>query len=134
MKKLTRREAFATGAAAAAVGATATLGLPSVAEAEPLVALLAERNKWLALANVAGNKAKSADDVHERECYALSDKMYDIEARIAGTVAETVQGLLVQMKLHEDVNDGGAWIHSEELTRNVVKALERMEGAAIVGT
>ncbi len=33
MKNLTRREAVKTGAAIAAVGATATLGLPSVAEA-----------------------------------------------------------------------------------------------------
>ena len=33
MKNLTRREAVKTGAAIAAVGATATLALPSVAEA-----------------------------------------------------------------------------------------------------
>ncbi len=33
MKNLTRREAVKTGAAIAAVGATATLGLPAVAEA-----------------------------------------------------------------------------------------------------
>ena len=43
MKNLTRREAFATGAAAAAVGATATLGLHSVAEAATLDAKLLAR-------------------------------------------------------------------------------------------
>ena len=76
---------------------------------EPLVALWAERNRFLALANAAGEKAKSVDDVHEKYCYAMSSKMYDIEARIAGTVAETVQGLLVQTKLHQDVAEDGRW-------------------------
>ncbi len=101
---------------------------------EPLVALWAERNRFLALANAAGAKAKSANDVHEKYCYAMSSKMYAIEDRIANTVAETVQGLLVQMKLHEDVAEDCGWTHGAAWTRNVVKALERMEGAAIVGT
>ena len=101
---------------------------------EPLVALWAERNRFLALANAAGAKAKSANDVHEKYCHAMSSKMYAIEDRIANTVAETVQGLLVQMKLHEDVAEDCGWTHGAAWTRNVVKALERMEGAAIVGT
>ena len=90
---------------------------------EPLIALWAERNRFLALANTAGAKAKSVNDVHEKYCYAMSSKMYAIEDQIANTVAETVQGLLVQMKLHEDVAEDCGWTH------NVVKALERMAGA-----
>ena len=43
MKNLTRRQAVKTGAAIAAVGATATLGLPSVAEAATLDAELLAR-------------------------------------------------------------------------------------------
>ena len=102
---------------------------------EPLVDLWAERNKWLASANAAGAKAKSANDVHEKYCHAMSSKMYAIEDRIANTVAESLAGLLVQAKLHGDVlKDSGKWIHTPALTRNVVKALERMEGAAVVGT
>ncbi len=41
---------------------------------EPLVALWAERSRLLALANVAGAKAERCNDVHELECYALSDQ------------------------------------------------------------
>ncbi len=133
MKNLTRRQAVKTGAAIAAVGATATLGLPSVAEAEPLVAMLAERNKWLALANIAGNKAERCNDVHELECYALSDKAYDIEHQIADATAKTLTGVLVQIRVHNDAVGDSIWRHGDALMRNVVKALERMEGAAVVG-
>ncbi len=102
---------------------------------EPLVDLWAERNKWLASANAAGAKAKSANDVHEKYCHAMSSKVYAIEGRIANTIAESLDGLLVQAKLHGEVlKDSGKWIHTAALTRNFVKALERMGGAAIVGT
>ncbi len=102
---------------------------------EPLVDLWAERNKWLASANAAGAKAKSANDVHEKYCHAMSSKVYAIEDRIANTVAESLAGVVVQIKVHGDVlKDSGKWIHTPALTRNVVKALERMEGAAVVGT
>ncbi len=96
---------------------------------DPLVALWAERNRFLALANAAGKKATSTNDVHEKYCYAMSSKMYAIEDQIANTVAETVQGLLVQMKLHEDVAEDCGWTHGAAWTRNVVKALERMQAA-----
>ncbi len=96
---------------------------------EPLVALWAERNRLLKLANAAGKKAKSANDVHEKYCYAMSSKVYAIEDQIANTVAETVQGLLVQMKLHEDVAEDCGWTHGATWTRNVITALERMEAA-----
>ncbi len=99
-------------------------------EREPLVALWAERNRFLALAKAADEKAKSANDVHEKYCYAMSSKMYAIEDQIANTVAETVQGLLVQMKLHEDVTGDCGWTHGAAWTRNVVTALERMAGAS----
>ncbi len=99
---------------------------------EPLVALWAERNRFLALANAAGKKAKSANDVHEKYSYAMSSKMYAIEDQIANTVAESLAGLLVQARLHGDLlKDGCSWIHTPALTRNVVKALERMAGAAV---
>ncbi len=102
---------------------------------EPLVALLAERNRLLASANVAGNKAKRANDVHERECGTLTEQAYAIEDRIANTVAKSLAGVVVQIKVHGDVlKDSGAWDHTAALTRNVVTALERMEGAAVVGT
>ncbi len=98
--------------------------------ADPLVALWAERNRLLASANAAGAKALSANDVHEKYSYAMSSKMYAIEDQIANTVAETVQGLLVQMKLHEDVAEDCGWTHGAAWTRNVITALERMEGAS----
>ncbi len=98
---------------------------------EPLVALWAERNRFLALANAAGAKAKSANDVHEKYCHAMSSKMYAIQDRIANTVAESLAGLLVQARLHGDLlKDGSSWIHTPALTHNVITALERMEGAA----
>ncbi len=98
---------------------------------EPLVALWAERNRLLALANAAGEKVKSPDDVHELECEALDEKWSAIEGRIANTVAESLAGLLVQAKLHRAaLEDSGAWIHTPALTRNVITALERMEGAS----
>ncbi len=98
---------------------------------EPLVELWTERNRLLALANAAGEKVKSPDDVHELECEALDEKWSAIEDQIANTVAESLEGLLVQAKLHGDVlKDSGKWIHTPALTRNVVTALERMEGAS----
>ncbi len=100
-------------------------------EREPLVALWAERNRFLASANAAGAKAKSANDVHEKYCYAMSSKVYAIEDRIANTVAESLAGLLVQARLHGDILKGGcAWIHTPALTRNVITSLERMDGAS----
>ncbi len=95
------------------------------------VALWTERNRLLALADAAGKKAKTAYDVHERKCDTLDDKAYDIERRIANTVAESLAGLLVQAKLHGEVlKDSGKWIHTPALTRNVCTALERMEAAS----
>ncbi len=93
---------------------------------EPLVKLWIERNRVLALFNAADT---------EFEFDAAGDKLSAIEGRIANARAETLPGVLVQIKLHGDVlKDSGKWIHTAALTRNVVKALERMEGAAIVGT
>ncbi len=91
---------------------------------EPLVALWAERNKWLAACNVA-------DD----ECVArpLFDKLSAIEDQIIKAKANTLAGVLVQIKVYDDVIGHRAWIHGAELTRNVVKALERMGGVAVVG-
>ena len=101
---------------------------------EPLVALWAERNRFLASANAASAKAKSANDVHEKYCHAMSSKVYAIEGRIANTIAESLDGLLVQAKLHGEVlKDSGKWIHTPALTRNVCTALERMAGPAVVG-
>ncbi len=101
---------------------------------EPLVALWAERNRLLALANVAGEKAKYCDDPHELEMAALDEKWFAIDERIANTVAQSLAGVVVQIKLHGDVlKDSGAWIHTAAWTRNVITALERMEGAAVDG-
>ncbi len=97
---------------------------------EPLFSLWAERNRFLALANAADAKAKSANDVHEKYCYAMTSKMYAIEDQIANTAAETVQGLLVQIRLHYDVVGDGTWTRGDALMTNVITALERMEGAA----
>ena len=63
MKNLTRREAFATGAAAAAAGATATLGLHSVAEAKTrdaeLLARVAEFYPALEKHNIAAEASNT---------------------------------------------------------------------------
>ena len=60
----------------------------------PLVDLWAERNRLVALVNAAQT---------ELEFDAAGDKLSAIEDQIANTAAETVQGLLVQIRLHGDV-------------------------------
>ncbi len=63
MKNLTRREAVKTGAAIAAVGATATLGLPSVAEAgnqdAEFLARVAEFYRAFEKHNIASEASKA---------------------------------------------------------------------------
>ncbi len=88
---------------------------------EPWVGLWAERNKWLAACNVA-------DD----ECVArpLSDSLSAIEDQIANTEAKTLAGVLVQIRLRDDVLGHETWIHSAEISRNIITALERLESAS----
>jgi len=62
---------------------------------------------------------------------AAGDELSAIEGRIANTEASTLADVVVQIKVHEDVlKDSDAWAHTPALTRNVVTALERMEGAS----
>ncbi len=88
---------------------------------EPLVALWAERNRLVALGNALET---------DLEIDALGDKLSAIEHQIANTEAKTLAGVLVQIKVYDDVIGHRAWIHGAELMRNVVKALERMAGAS----
>ncbi len=93
---------------------------------DPLVDLWAEQNRLVALC---------CDADIDGELDALGDKLSAIEHQIANTEARTLAGVLVQAKLHGDVlKVSGKWIHTPALTRNVCTALERMGGAAIVGT
>ena len=87
----------------------------------PLVGMWDERNRLIALGN-------AADDEHESG--PLFDKAYAIEHRIAKAKARTLTGVLVQVKLHDDLLGHDRWVHSATLTRNVVTALERMAGAS----
>ncbi len=88
---------------------------------EPLVSLWAERNRFLALANALET---------DPEIDQAGDKLSAIEGRIANTEARTLAGVVVQIKVHGDVlKDSGAWNHTAAWTRNVITALERMEGA-----
>ncbi len=97
---------------------------------EPLVQLWAQRNHLLEKSEDADKKSQSPDAVHQFERYALDTKAFAIEVRIANTVADSLAGLLVQARLHGDLlKDGCSWIHTPALTRNVITALERMEGA-----
>ncbi len=70
MKNLTRREAVKTGAAIAAVGATATLALPSVAEAgnqdAELLARVAEFYPALEKHNIAAEASSIRRDGPQR--------------------------------------------------------------------
>ena len=92
-------------------------------ENEPLVALWAERNRLVALGRAA--------DIDDPEIDQAGDKLSAIEGRIANTEASTLADVVVQIKVHEDVlKDSDAWAHTPALTRNVVTALERMEGAS----
>ena len=98
---------------------------------DPLIDLWAERTRLLALSSAAAKKSKSDDDPIELERDAIDGKAFAIEARIADTVAESLAGLLVQARLHEDILKGGcAWVHTPALTRNVITALERMASAS----
>ena len=67
------------------------------------------------------------------ELDALCDELSAVEHRIENTEARTLAGVVVQIKLRESVLGHDHWVFSADLTRNVVKALERMEGAAVVG-
>ncbi len=91
---------------------------------DPLVALWAEQNRLVALGNALET---------DLEIDTLGDKLSAIEHRIAKAKAKTLAGVLVQIKVYDDVIGHRAWIHGAELTRNVVKALERMGGVAVVG-
>ncbi len=92
MKNLTRREAFATGAAAAAVGATATLGLPSVAEAATqdaeLFACVAEFYRAFEKHNIASEA--------QRTCRAEAEAMPDCPPLIV----QTADGRVVNERWH----------------------------------
>ncbi len=92
---------------------------------EPLVALWAEWNRLVALGRAA--------DIDDPEIDQVGDKLSAIEHQIAKAKAKTLAGVLVQIKVYDDVIGHRAWIHGAELTRNVVKALERMGGVAVVG-
>ncbi len=73
MKTLTRREAVKTGAAIAAVGATATLGLPSVAEAATQDAELFARVAEFYRAFEKHNIASEAQRTRRAEVEAMPD-------------------------------------------------------------
>ena len=92
---------------------------------DPLVELWAERNTLLAKCNAADAELDA-----ELEVFSLSDKLSAIESRIAKAEAKTLAGVLVQVKLHDDILGHGTWIHSAEISRNIITALERMEGAS----
>ena len=100
-------------------------GFAGEAQAEPLVELWAEQNRLVALGNALET---------DLEIDQLGDKLSAIEHQIANTEAKTLAGVVVQIKLRESVLGHDHWVLSADLTRNVVTALERMEGAAIVGT
>ncbi len=91
---------------------------------EPLVALWAERTRLVASCNAADT---------DPELDALCDELSAVEHRIANTEARTLAGVVVQIKLRESVLGHDHWVFSADLTRNVVKALERMAGPAVVG-
>ncbi len=88
---------------------------------DPLVELWAERNTLLAICNAADS---------DLEVASMSNKLSAIESRIAKAEAKTLAGVLVQVKLHDDILGHGTWIHSAEISRNVITALERMAGAS----
>ena len=96
-------------------------GFAGVVQAEPLVELWAERNSLVALCNAAKT---------DPELDALGDKLSAIEHQIANTEARTLAGVVVQIKLRESVLGHDHWVLSADLTRNVVKALERMAGVS----
>ncbi len=73
MKNLTRREAGKTGAAIAAVGATATLGIPSVAEAGNQDAELLARVAEFYPALEKHNIAAEASSTRRAEAEAMPD-------------------------------------------------------------
>ncbi len=73
MKNLTRREAVKTGAAIAAVGATATLGLPSVAEAATQDAELLARVAEFYPALERHNSAVEASSTRRAEAEGMPD-------------------------------------------------------------
>ena len=88
---------------------------------EPLVALWAEQNRLVALGNALET---------DLEIDALGDKLSAIEHQIANTEARTLAGVVVQIKLRESVLGHDARVLSAAWTRNVITALERMEGAS----
>ena len=89
---------------------------------EPLVALWAEQNRLVASCNATDT---------DPEIDARGDELSAIEHQIANTEAKTLAGVLVQIKLRESVLGDDHWILSADLTRNVVKALERMGGCVV---
>ncbi len=97
-------------------------GFAGEAQAEPLIELWAERNRL-----VASCRALETD----LEIDALGDKLSAVEHQIANTEARTLAGVVVQIKLRESVLGHDHWVLSAALTRNVVKALERMGGSVV---
>ncbi len=96
-------------------------GFAGAAQAEPLVALWTERNRLVALCCAA--------DI-DSEIDQLGDELSAIEHQIANTEARTLAGVVLQIKLRESVLGHDAWVLSADLTRNVIKALERMAGVS----
>ena len=88
---------------------------------EPLVELWAERNRALALVTAADIKV---------DFYPLARKLSAIEARIIKAKAKTLAGVVVQIKLYHEVVGPDAWTHGAKISRNIITALERMEGAS----
>ena len=111
--------AYATGH----VGTVLTFleGPAGVEQAEPLLGLWAEQNRLVALGNAADT---------DLEIDALGDKLSAIEHQIANTEARALAGVVVQIKLRESVLGHDAWVLSADLTRNVIKALERFAGVS----
>ena len=96
-------------------------GFAGEAQTDPLIALWAERNRLVALGNAADT---------DPEVDALCDKISPIEHQIANTEARTLAGVIVQIKLREDIIGYHHWNLGAAWTRNVIAALERMAGAS----
>ena len=92
------------------------------AQTEPLIALSAEWNRVKALADAA-----VADD----ELNSLCDDLRKIEYKIVNTESKTLAGVVVQIKLREDIIGYHHWNLGAAWTRNVIAALERMGGGVV---
>jgi len=121
MKNLTRREAFATGAAAAAVGATATLGLHSVAEAATQDAELLARVAEFYPALEKHNAASKAFRTRRDEADAMPD--------CPPLIVQTADGRVVNERWHafmEAQGESRLWDKMDAAGRAMGKAANRV--------